>query len=159
MSRRFYLYAPQANQPRLYGAARRRGATERGEKEEEKKERKVKKTPRVFRRVPMQFVSHFISGRERSHLSPCIPNPLPVPLPVRRVCTFARFIPVERRQPGLFRSSLPLKLAKEITAARHDFPILWEKRRGEERRGCAGVERPDCDATTSFKYHGKQGPQ
>jgi len=38
-------------------------------------ERKVKKTPRMFRRVPMQFVSHFISDRKRSHLS-LHPEPL-----------------------------------------------------------------------------------
>lgn len=50
---------------------------------------------------------------------------------MRRVCTLARFIPVERWQPRLFRSSLPLKLAKEIIVARHDF---IHGRRGEERK-------------------------
>jgi len=98
-------------------------------------ERKVKKTLRIFCRI-MQFISYFISSRKWFHLSlyPC--NFLPIP-PMRRVCTFARFIPVKRRQPGLFWSLLPLKLAKEITAARHDF--IHERRR-EERIECENGE-------------------
>jgi len=72
------------------------------------------------------------------YIRPQAISPFPAPLqlppipPMRRVCTFARFIPVKRRQPGLFWSLLPLKLAKEIIAARHDF---IHERRGEERIG------------------------
>lgn len=147
------LFIRAANQLHLCGVATQREEKKKEEKKEKNDEREVKKTLRIFRRVPMQFVSHFISGHKRSRTPfPASRTPLSVP-PMRRVCKLARFIPVERRQPGLFRSSLPLKLAKEIIVARHDF---IHGRRREERRG---KERPGCDATTSFKYHGKQGPQ
>lgn len=69
MSRRFYLYASHVSAASRCN--RKRGKRRRGgEKKERMTERKVKKTARVFRRTPMQFVSHFISGREQSHLPP-----------------------------------------------------------------------------------------
>ena len=140
MSRRFYLYAPQVNQPRLYSVA----AQQKKKKEKKKKKwKREKEREREREREREKWRRHFAYSvvfrcnsfcilylaTSRS-IFPCIPNPLPISS-MCRVCTLAWFIPVEWRQPGLFRSSLPLKLAKEITVARHDF---IHGRRGEKRQ-------------------------
>jgi len=140
-------------------SAQERNGTERakgkrrGKETKEKRESRTKGGGRIPSRADAsgyvaRSISNFISrGREGSPLARYASRG------VR-----ARFIPAERQQPGLFRSSLSLKLAEEITATRHDF-IRDEKgtadRGGGEDGGRVGGS---CDATASLKYHGKQGP-
>lgn len=132
---------------------------EKGRKKERVMERKVKKTLRIFRRVPVQFVSHFISGRKRSHLSP---RPELPANSANASSMHARSIhPRGTTATWIILIFAPAKVSqRDYCGATRFHPR--ETRRGEERRRKregVGVERPGCDATTSFKYHGKQGPQ
>lgn len=134
MSRRFYLYAPQVTSLRR-GAARRRGATGRGKRKKKRKsdgEKSEEDASHIPSSVPVQFVSHFISGRERSHLSL---RPEPPANSANASSMHARSIhPRGTTATWIILIFAPAKVSqRDYCGATRFHPR--ETRRGEERRG------------------------